>query len=480
MLDKFLEEYVVKLYNNSNVNMSIEQRNLYSKEKYYILLKPVVELLNKYPDDTIQELRDKLFSLSGIEAKLKDFIYMKKMTPGVVISYGTNDYKETIVVGNREEVKLIDGKLVPSVSKMQEDTIFDLASITKLYTSISILKLVEKGLISLEDEITKYLPNFKNLKEVTIFDLLSFKVPLKTSKRIDLAKDYKEAFSVLEDIEIGYLDTYDNPYTDMGAIVLKYVIEAVTKMPYYDFLDKEILKPCGLTDTHVLVPSYKLNRVASTRFGGNISKDGEFLRDLSGKVGMPHDPKARALNQEGHDLPGHAGLFSTASDMSNLAKSLINKEVLTNSYLEEMALNRTGKRIILGQEIKYIQYFGYLCYSKHPHLADSELFHAMSGKSFASGGFTGGQFTLDPMNEIYFYLGTNRVHNRVVRDFSKNYQDIEDKDGTLVTNASRFSWERDEYLVHPCLELAIQFKMLEDFYKLCKEKITYQEKKRVI
>ena len=104
----------------------------------------------------------------------------------------------------------------------------------------------------------------------------------------------------------------------------------------------------------------------------------------------------------------------------------------------------------------------------------------MSGKSFASGGFTGGQFTLDPMNEIYFYLGTNRVHNRVVRDFSKNYQDIEDKDGTLVTNASRFSWERDEYLVHPCLELAIQFKMLEDFYKLCKEKITYQEKKRVI
>ena len=165
MLNKFLEEYVLKLYNNSNVNMSIEQRNLYSKEKYYVLLKPVVELLKKYPDDTIQELKDKLFLLSGIEGKLKDFIYLKKMTPGVVINYGTNDYKETIVVGNREEVKLIDNKLVPSVSKMQEDTIFDLASITKLYTSISILKLVEKGLISLDDKITKYLPNFRNLKE---------------------------------------------------------------------------------------------------------------------------------------------------------------------------------------------------------------------------------------------------------------------------------------------------------------------------
>ena len=78
MLNKFLEEYVLKLYNNSNVNMSIEQRNLYSKEKYYVLLKPVVQLLKEYPDDTIQELRDKLFLLSGIEGKLKDFIYLKK------------------------------------------------------------------------------------------------------------------------------------------------------------------------------------------------------------------------------------------------------------------------------------------------------------------------------------------------------------------------------------------------------------------
>ena len=74
MLNKFIEEYVLKLYNNSNVNMSMEQRNLYSKEKYYVLLKPVVELLKKYPDDTIQELRNKLFLLSRIEGKLKDFI----------------------------------------------------------------------------------------------------------------------------------------------------------------------------------------------------------------------------------------------------------------------------------------------------------------------------------------------------------------------------------------------------------------------
>ena len=74
-----------------------------------------------------------------------------------------------------------------------------------------------------------------------------------------------------------------------------------------------------------------------------------------------------------------------------------------------------------------------------------------------------------------------RLMEKMEKAYSNNDTQIEkDKDGTLVTNASRFAWERDEYLVHPCLELAIQFKMLEDFYKLCKEKIIYQEKKRVI
>ena len=49
MLDKFLDDYVNKMYLNSNINMSLEQRNLYKKDDYYVLLKPVVLLLKKYP-----------------------------------------------------------------------------------------------------------------------------------------------------------------------------------------------------------------------------------------------------------------------------------------------------------------------------------------------------------------------------------------------------------------------------------------------
>ena len=102
MLDKFLDDYVNKMYLNSNINMSLEQRNLYKKDDYYVLLKPVVLLLKKYPDYSLEELRNKLFEESGLREKIKKFIYEDKMTPGAVITYGTNNYRETLVIGNRE------------------------------------------------------------------------------------------------------------------------------------------------------------------------------------------------------------------------------------------------------------------------------------------------------------------------------------------------------------------------------------------
>ena len=470
MLDKFLDDYVNKMYLNSNINMSLEQRNLYKKDDYYVLLKPVVLLLKKYPDYSLEELRNKLFEESGLREKIKKFIYEDKMTPGAVITYGTNNYRETLVIGNREEVVFKNGKIIPSIKEMTYDTIFDLASITKLFTSVSILLLVSKGMINLDDKIVKYASNFKNLRDVSIYDLLSFKVPLKTSKRLDDVS-FMEAKDILNNIEVSSLEHFKNPYTDMGAIVLKYVIENASGMPFYDFLDKEILSPLLMQDTNYQT-KYKLDRVASTTLGGIITNDG-FIRDTTGVKGLPHDKKARVLLPDG--MPGHAGLFSTAKDMSLFAKGLINKQVLPINYLDSLAVNRTGKKVIVDGYGKYVQYLGYLCYLKHPNLKDSELFHAMSGKSFASAGFTGGELTIDPLNEIYFFLGTNRVHNRIIRNTSgKDIKELEVA-GSIIPNASKFAWQRDEYLVHPCLKLAIQYKMLEDFYKLCKEKIPTKE-----
>lgn len=477
MFEKFLEQYVDILYNRQNEGAAIEQQGLYSKQQYYELLKPVVELVLDDKDYSIEELRKKLFDASHIRENLNDFIYKKEMVPGLVFSYGTKNYKETVVIGNRQEVSLdSDGRMIPALEKMTEDTIFDLASVTKLFTSLSILKLVQDGVIHIDDEVVKYCPKFQNLKGVTIYDLMTFGVPLKTNGRVDRASSREEAEQILYNIEVDQESNNMRPYTDMGAMVLKYVIESVCGTNYYTFVDENILKPLKMNDTHVVVPKYKIERVASTNLDGLYYKDGNFFITKNAPKGVVYDPKARILGQSEGNLSGHAGLFSTVNDMTTLAKGIISGQVIDENYVEMMAKNRTGKKYIEDDKEKYIQYLGMLCYSKNPILANSELFHAMSGKSLASAGWTGTQLTVDPINELYFFMAGNRSHNRMTFiDVAQRDKVITDENGKktimlpngdIKVDATRFAWDRDAAIVHPVLKLTIQYKMLDDFYSL--------------
>ena len=491
MLEQYLEQYINKLYEKQNLGAVIEQQHLYTKQDYYKLLKPVVDLVQKHKDLSLNEMRQYLYNMSGIEEKLTEFIYKKEMVPGMVFSYGTTNYKETIVIGNKQEVSIDEnGRLFPSLEKMTEDTIFDLASITKLFTSLSVLKLVQNGMIRLDDEIIKYAPEFINLKGVTIYDLISFNVPLKTNGRVDRALSREEAENILFTIEVNKEDNNRRPYTDMGAMVLKYVIEHASGMNYYDFIAENILTKLKMNDTHVVVPDIKLDRVASTNFDGKYYKDGNFSITTTAPKGIVYDPKAQILGQSEGNLSGHAGLFSTADNMTKLAKGIISGQIIDENYIEMMAKNRTGKKYIEDAKEKYVQYLGFLCYSKNPILADSELFHAMSGKSFASAGWTGTQLTVDPINELYFFMAGNRSHNRMTFiDPAQRNKVVEDEngkkiiilpDGQIKIDATRFAWDRDEVVVHPALKLSIQYKMLEDIYILMNEKVDQDEKRRKI
>ncbi len=478
-----LESLVNELYENQNSGCILEQKGLYTKKQYYELLKPVVDIVANNNDASIEDMRKILFEQSRIEEKVRNFIYKKEMCPGMVFSYGTKNYRETVVVGNRQEVSL-DGKgnLVPDVEKMTEDTIFDLASITKLFTSLSILKLVETEVITLKDQVVRYAPEFQNLKGITVLDLLSFNVPLKTNGRVDRALSQAEAEQILFDIEIDHENTNYRPYTDMGAMILKYVIEHVSDMNYYSFIDENILKKVKMVDTHVVVPEMKLDRVASTNFDGKYYKDGNFNITTNAKKGVAYDPKAQIMGQIEGNLSGHAGLFSTKDDMTKLAKGIMNGQIIDNKYVEMMAKNRTGKSYTEDEKTKYVQYLGFLCYSKNPISTDSELFHAMSGKSFASAGWTGTQLTVDPINELYFFMAGNRSHNRMtfidpaqrgkIEEDENGKKTILLPNGQTMIDATRFAWDRDTAVVHPALQLAIQYKALEDIlqYNETKEK----------
>lgn len=480
-LNSFLEDYVNSLYYNQNVGAGESQRNLYSRADYYEFLRPVLEVIKENKDATPEELKEILFQRSGLKEAVETLVYKKSLTPGLVLSYGTPDYKETIVAGKRQEVTMDNnGDIKNDAQDMTEDTIFDLASVTKIFTCISVLKLVEKGIIDINANITRYAPEFVNLNGVTVFDLLSFRVPLMTNGRLDTQNSRADAENVLFDIRVNENFNPDaNPYTDMGAMVLKYVIERATGMNYYDFLNSEVLLPMGMSNTLVQIPDRKIEIVASTNLDSKIYKDGRHALTTEAQKGVAYDAKARIMGQPNGNLSGHAGLFSTAGDMTTLAKGLINGQVLSDTSVSEIGRNRTGH--LKSDGVNYIQHLGYLTYSKYPKQSDSEVWLGLSGKTFASPGWLGNQFTVDPANGLYTFMGANRSHNRVtyVDPTIRPTVEVDEGDKKMIIlpngerkiDASKFAWSKDSVKI-PASMLVLQYKMLDDILGYSRDRET--------
>jgi len=461
-----IEKYIDKLYNAQNIGADSTQKNLCPKEFYENLVFSVLNTIKNNKDASITELRTLLYKQSNIENSLRNFFYKRQMAPGAVITYGTENYQENIILGNKKET-------IESQEPMEKDTIFDLASTTKGFTAIAILKLLEMGLIdNLEDEVTKYAPQFKNLKGITIYELLTF-IPLKTTERIDKANTIDEAENILFKAEPNQIPQNTNPYNDIAPMVLKYIIEKAAGMDYYTFLKCTILDSLEMHDTYVKIPEENISRVASGNNDTRYYKDGNIVTRNYITQGISTDDKARILGQPEGNLSGHAGLFSTADNMKKLAQALIDNKILNLNLRKEMTKNRTGKMYLKENGSKgYVQYLGMLHYSKNPLLAASEVHHPLSGEAFAGAGWSGTQLTVDPIHNINFFMGANRSHNRMTI-IDPTHQDkiktdefgkrtIILPDGRELIDASKFAMTRDEAIVHPCIELALQYKILED------------------
>ena len=472
-ITKFKEDYISNLMFNQNLTNDISQKNLCSREDYENILKPVLDVINDNPDASLEELRETIFQKSGLLELVNDFVYKRGLTPSLSIAYGTKNYKEFLSVGKINDETLAN-----------LDTIYDIASVTKLFTSISILTLSSQGGINLNDKVGSYLPEFKNISDVTILELLTFNKPLITDKRIDAANSYDEAMDIMKNIKVNEnFDNNKNPYTDLGAMVLKYIVEKVTGKGLYDFVYENVINKANMKDTHIIIPDNKLIRTASTNNIGYYYDDGNFRIRDNIQLGIVNDEKAQILGQGVKGLAGHAGIFSTSDDMSNLALAMIAGDILDKEIINSMSENRTGKKIA---EDLYKQYFGMLCYSKNPKQADSEIFHPLSGKTLANGGWTGCQFTVDPLNELYFFLGANRTNNRmafigserkkeILKD-SNGKESIILPNGIEMINSTRFAWERDSDIVHPAIKLSMCYDFLEKVYQIQQNEITQKSR----
>lgn len=327
---------------------------------------------------------------------------------GITVAYGTKEKSESALYGRAQEIALEEGAFIPCIRPLEEDSLYDLASLSKLMTAVMTMRLVEMGKLTLDECIGSIDKRFTQLADVSVFDVLSFRAALKTPGRIDETDSCEEALSRLFAVARGELPAV-RVYSDINAMVIKYIVEAKLDMPFFDALKFFLFDPAGMGDTYAAVPQSETHRCVCYNYEHRIAGDAYTLRTDT-PLGAPHDPKALALSMGGRDLCGHAGLFSTRQDMVRFAQALLGSELISRESLQKIAQNYTGRD---NGDGTWRQYLGFQCFTKHPYQHLSEVPEWMQENSIGLSGFTGNHLSIDPVKERFVLFLGNRCHGRV-------------------------------------------------------------------
>lgn len=301
------------------------------------------------------------------------------------------------IVGNRQGVLL-----ERAVGQLDRDdptppdlhTLWDMASLTKVVALTSVLmSLVDDGRLRLDVPVQRYIPEFKGQwkARVTVRHLLTHSSGLPSWRPL-----YKETSTAPDALALAIatpLDTLPGVrmvYSDLGAIILGEIARRVSKRPLDRYAREKIFTPLGMNETFFRPDSSLRARTAPTEI------DPWRQRHLRGEV---HDENAFALG----GVSGHAGLFSSAHDLARLARAYLNGGVLD------------GKRVWSRRTIAQFTRI------QNPALSHRALGwetangansggRFMSTSAFGHTGFTGTSVWIDPENDTFVILLSNRVN----------------------------------------------------------------------
>ena len=332
---------------------------------------------------------------------------------------------------------------------LTEDSLFDLASITKLFTALIVMRLREEGSLDLTRPVTDYAPQFTRLCGVTVDQVLGFEIGLTTAARLDTQPSAEAARALLNDIQPG--EVTGRAYSDMHAMVLRYVVEGAAGEDYATLLHRLILAPLGMASTHLVVPENRRSLCVSCDNEHRLERGRYILRD-GVAPGTPHDPKARVFWPE---PCGHAGLFSTRGDLVKLCQGLLRGDVISRDSLLFMSRNRTGHQRPDGT---YQQYLGAQCYVKHPIQRHSEVPPYESDKAISLSGFTGHHISVDIENGVFALFLGSRCQNRLTVLVPEEGKSLTDyglnpdgtgcifwPDGTQVWSSVNYVYQKDAH-----------------------------------
>jgi uncharacterized protein YbbC (DUF1343 family)/CubicO group peptidase (beta-lactamase class C family) len=314
-----------------------------------------------------------------------------------------------VLIGRGDEIvyhqAFGDRAVQPAREPMTEDTIFDIASLTKVVaTTTSVMQLVEQGRVRLGDPVAAFIPEFGKYGKgaITIRHLMTHTSGLRPD--LELSVEFSGADEAIrrasEEVPVAPAGERFI-YSDINYFLLGEIVGRVSGERLDRYASAHVFGPLGMTDTMFLPPASLKARIAPTERCDPLAwpcarPDAPFLR------GVVHDPTSRRMG----GVAGHAGVFSTAADLSKFCRMLLNGGVLN------------GVRILSAAAVAKMT-----APATPPGMPDvrglgwdiDSIYSANRGELFPPGsyghtGFTGTSLWLDPSSRSYVVFLSNRVH----------------------------------------------------------------------
>jgi CubicO group peptidase (beta-lactamase class C family) len=271
-----------------------------------------------------------------------------------------------------------------------KSTLYDIASLTKVVaTSAAAMVLYDRGKLKLDAPVSRYLPGFRggDKGRVTIRDLLTHRSGLPAGRSLTSAHNVRQARRLVLETPLDAPPGTRTEYSDVGADVLGFVIEAIAGEPLDRFVARTIYSRLGLRNTLFRPGRDRRSLVAPTE---NYPHRGHPIR------GEVHDDAAFALG----GVAGHAGLFSTASDLAVFAQMMLNGgkyngvRIVSDTTVARFTERTAGSRA-LGWDT---------C------IGGGSCGFYLGPRTYGHTGYTGTSLWIDPDQQVFVIVLTNWVH----------------------------------------------------------------------
>ena len=395
---------------------------------------------NIQPADGSLTLRFAFATLNSSAAKTIDFSAVDKLIekdvsagfPGAVLAIvKAGKILKLTAYGDAKQYQQNDLMLLRP-EPMQTNTLFDLASNTKIFaTNFALMKLVSEGQLNINNRVSDYLTEYqgdgRELRQVK--DLLTHKAgypPVFDFHRKDTR--YGEAFFsqasdttkqlLLTSVPLASEPSAQHVYSDIDYMILGVLIERISGQPLDEYLEQHIYAPLKLNNTlfNPLKKGFNRQQFAATELSGN-TRDGRIHFDnirtnvLQGQV---HDERA-FYSLDG--VAGHAGLFSNAPDLAVLCQVLLNK----GGYGDKQIFNASSlAQFLTPQSTDETYGLGFRLAGNN----QARRWHFgpyASPQAYGHTGWTGTVTVIDPAYDLAIVLLTNARHSPI-KGSEKRYQ----------------------------------------------------------